>query len=78
MNETLKTKGRPAGGKNLALISLSQLREKLTDTAKIPISIKFAKQMGLAGEEETVCQQQAQSEQPQEKVKVSFSVSEDF
>jgi len=78
MNESLKTKGRPAGGKNLALITLSQLREKLTDTAKIPISIKFAKQMGLANDEEMTPQNQVQVEQTEEKPKVSFSISEDF
>jgi len=78
MNESLKTKGRPVGGKNLALITLSQLREKLTDTAKIPISIKFAKQMGLANDEEMAPQNQVQIEQTEEKPKVSFSISEDF
>jgi len=77
MTKSLKTRGRPMGGKNLAFVSVSQLREKLTDAAKIPVSIKFAKQMNLIDEEETPSLPQEISAK-QEKPEVHFSISENF
>jgi hypothetical protein len=82
MSTLLKSRGRPTGGKNLAFVSVSQLREKLTDLAKIPVSIKFAKQMNLVDEGEPLFQNPTSSHQvaptKEEKPVVSFSVSEEF
>ncbi len=79
MSELLKTRGRPTGGKNLVFVSISQLREKMTDAARIPVSIKFAKQVNLVDEGESVPQATSSSvqENPAKPV-VSFSVSEEF
>lgn len=82
MSTLLKIRGRPTGGKNLAFVSVSQLREKLTDAAKIPVSMKFAKQMSLVDEGEPLPQTPTSSNQvapaKEEKPVVSFSVSEEF
>ena len=79
MNELLKTRGRPTGGKNLVFVSISQLREKMTDAARIPVSIKFAKQVNLVDEGESVPQTTSSSNQENPaKPVVSFSVSEEF
>lgn len=78
MTTSLKTRGRPSGGKNLAFVTVSQLREKLTDAARIPVSIKFAKQMNLIDEGEELPQASAPIQEKQEKPIVSFSVSENF
>ena len=82
MSTLLKTRGRPTGGKNLAFVSVSQLREKLTDAAKIPVSMKFAKQMSLVDEGEPLPQTPTSSNQvapaKEEKPVVSVSVSEEF
>ena len=78
MTTSLKTRGRPSGGKNLAFVTVLQLREKLTDAARIPVSIKFAKQMNLIDEGEELPQASAPIQEKQEKPIVSFSVSENF
>ena len=82
MSELLKTRGRPTGGKNLVFVSISQLREKMTDAARIPVSIKFAKQVNLVDDGESVPQTPTPSNQvapaKEEKPVVSFSVSEEF
>ncbi len=79
MSELLKTRGRPTGGKNLVFVSISQLREKMTDAARIPVSIKFAKQVNLVDEGESVPQATSSSNQENPaKPVVSFSVSEEF
>jgi hypothetical protein len=82
MSILLKIRGHPTGGKNLAFVSVSQLREKLTDAAKIPVSMKFAKQMSLVDEGEPLPQTPTSSNQvapaKEEKPVVSFSVSEEF
>ena len=79
MSELLKTRGRPTGGKNLIFVSILQLREKMTDAAKIPISIKFAKQVNLTDEGENLTQTTSspKQENPAKPV-VSFSISEEF
>jgi len=79
MSELLKTRGRPTGGKNLVFVSILQLREKMTDAAKIPISIKFAKQVNLIDEGENPHQTTSspKQENPAKPV-VSFSISEEF
>jgi hypothetical protein len=82
MSELLKTRGRPTGGKNLVFVSISQLREKMTDAARIPVSIKFAKQVNLVDDGESIPQTPTSSNQvapaKEEKPVVSFSVSEEF
>jgi hypothetical protein len=79
MSELLKTRGRPTGGKNLVFVSILQLREKMTDAAKIPISVKFAKQVNLIDEGENPHQTTSspKQENPAKPV-VSFSISEEF
>jgi hypothetical protein len=79
MSELLKTRGRPTGGKNLVFVSILQLREKMTDAAKIPISVKFAKQVNLIDEGENLHQTTSSPKQgnPAKPV-VSFSISEEF
>jgi hypothetical protein len=79
MSELLKTRGRPTGGKNLVFVSILQLREKMTDAAKIPISVKFAKQVNLIDEGENLHQTTSspKQENPAKPV-VSFSISEEF
>jgi len=79
MSELLKTRGRPTGGKNLVFVSILQLREKMTDAAKIPISVKFAKQVNLIDEGENPHQTTTlpKQENPAKPV-VSFSISEEF
>jgi hypothetical protein len=79
MSELLKTRGRPTGGKNLVFVSILQLREKMTDAAKIPISVKFAKQVNLIDEGENPHQttNSPKQENPAKPV-VSFSISEEF
>jgi hypothetical protein len=79
MSELLKTRGRPTGGKNLVFVSILQLREKMTDAAKIPISVKFAKQVNLIDEGENPHQTTTppKQENPAKPV-VSFSISEVF
>jgi hypothetical protein len=82
MSTLLKTRGRPTGGKNLAFVSVSQLREKLTDAAKIPVSIKFAKLMDLVDEGEPLPQTPTPfnrtSPAKEEKPVVIFSISDKF
>ena len=79
MSELLKTRGRPTGGKNLIFVSILQLREKMTDAAKIPISIKFAKQVNLTDEGENLTQTTSSPKQENTaKSVVSFSISEEF
>jgi len=79
MSELLKTRGRPTGGKNLVFVSILQLREKMTDAAKIPISVKFAKQVNLIDEEENLPQTTSSPKQQNPaKPVVSFSISEEF
>jgi hypothetical protein len=63
MSELLKTRGRPTGGKNLVFVSISQLREKMTDAARIPVSIKFAKQVNLVDDGESIPQTPTPSNQ---------------
>jgi hypothetical protein len=61
------------------IVSILQLREKMTDAAKIPISVKFAKQVNLIDEGENPHQTTSspKQENPAKPV-VSFSISEEF
>jgi len=79
MDTSTKQRGRPTGGKNLVLISLFQLRQLLNDSAKIPISVKFAKSIGFTEDQtETQAQEVTKNQPIENSTPVSFTVSEDF
>lgn len=54
MDSLKRKKGRPVGGTNHVLVSLSQLKENVTDGCLIPVSVKFARALGLAQEQKEV------------------------
>lgn len=77
MDTSTKQRGRPTGGKNLVFISLFQLRQLLNDSAKIPVSVKFAKSIGFS-EDQTHAEEVTKTQPIENSTPVSFTVSEDF
>lgn len=78
MNTSTKQRGRPSGGKNLVLVPLSFLKEVLTDSAKIPVSVKFAKSINYSEIQSQTEKKNDKQIPPQTPPPVAFTVSEDF